>query len=390
MSTILKFPEKFLWGSATSSYQIEGGIDRCDWSKIYPAGKACDHYNRYERDFDLAKKLNQNAHRFSIEWSRIEPEQGKFDKKEIEHYRNVLLALKKRNIKSVVTLWHWTNPVWFANKGGWTNKKASNYFANYVKKITEELGGLIDFWIVLNEPLVFTSHSYGNAEWPPKEKNFLKILKVVKNLIKAHKKSYFIIKNADNKAKIGISKHNVYFEPFNQKSFLDRFSVWIVRYLWNYYFLNKIKNYQNFIGLNYYHHNRIKFPAQINKNENKIVSDIGWEIYPQGIYYVLKKLNQKYKKPIYILENGLADAQDKLRKKFIKDHLFYVHKAIQEGVDVRGYFYWSLMDNFEWAKGFEPKFGLIEIDYKTMERKIRDSAYYYAQICKNNYIEIKN
>jgi beta-glucosidase len=298
----------------------------------------------------------------------------------------VLLALKKRNIKSAVTLWHWTNPAWFAEKGGWTNKKASDYFANYVKKITQELGDLIDIWLVFNEPLVFTAHSYGNAEWPPKEKNSPKILEVIKNLIKAHKKSYSLIKNANNEAKIGIARHNVYFEPFNPKSFLDRFSVWIIRYFWNYYFLNKIKNYQDFIGLNYYHHNKIKFPAHI-KEEGKIVSDIGWEIYPQGIYYVLKKLNQKYKKPIYILENGLADARDKLRKNFIKDHLFYVHKAIQEGVDVKGYFHWSLMDNFEWAKGFGPKFGLIEIDYKTMERKIRDSAYYYAEICKNNFLK---
>ena len=301
----------------------------------------------------------------------------------------MLLALKKRNIKSVATLWHWTNPIWFAEKGGWTNKKSSDYFANYVKKITQELGDLIDIWVVLNEPLVYTSHSYGNGEWPPQEKSCVKIIKVIKNLIKAHKKSYVIIKGKNNKAKIGIAKHNVYLEPFNSKSFLDRFSVWIIGYFWNKYFLNKIKNYQNFVGLNYYFHYKIKFPIHI-KNENKIVSDIGWEIYPQGIYYVLKELNQKYKKPIYILENGLADAQNKLRKNFIKDHLFYVHKAIQEGVDVRGYFHWSLMDNFEWSEGFKPRFGLIEIDHKTMKRKIRNSAHYYSKICKNNFLKIDN
>src|SRR3989338_10214916 len=124
MEKIVKFPQGFLWGSATAAYQVEGGIENCDWSKVYPAGLACDHYNKYEEDFDLAKSLNQNAHRFSIEWSRIEPREGEFDQKEIEHYKKVLLALRERNIRSFVTLWHFTNPVWLAEKGGWTNQEA--------------------------------------------------------------------------------------------------------------------------------------------------------------------------------------------------------------------------------------------------------------------------
>ena len=150
---------------------------------------------------------------------------------------------------------------------------------------------------------------------------------------------------------------------------------------WNFYFLNKIKNHLDFIGLNYYFHRKLF------GNENKDVSDTGWEIYPRGIYHCLKDL-KKYNLPIYITENGLADAKDTKREKFIKEHLLWAHKAIEEGVDLRGYFYWSLLDNFEWAHGFEPRFGLVEVDYKTMERKIRPSAWEYKKVCETNSLEI--
>ena len=172
------------------------------------------------------------------------------------------------------------------------------------------------------------------------------------------------------------------FEPKNPKSLFDRLSVFFAHYFWNEYFLNRLKNHLDFIGLNYYFHNRIKFPF-FRRNENKIVSDVGWEIYPEGIYHVLKNL-KKYNLPIYITENGLADAKDKLRSNFIKNHLSWVNKAIQGGVDVKGYFHWSFMDNFEWEKGFEPRFGLVEIDYKNLERKPRSSALYFSRISQSN------
>ena len=175
------------------------------------------------------------------------------------------------------------------------------------------------------------------------------------------------------------------FEPFVLGSRFDGLSARITDHLWNDYFLNRVKNHLDFIGLNYYFHNKIKFPFQI-KNDNKKASDLGWEIYPKGIYYVLKDL-KKYHLPVYITENGVDDREDKLRKDFIKEHLFRIHKAISESVDVRGYFHWSLIDNFEWDKGFEPRFGLVEVTYKTMERKIRSSGHYYARIAKQNALE---
>ncbi|KPJ56128.1 hypothetical protein AMJ49_05670 [Parcubacteria bacterium DG_74_2] len=392
MARILKFPKNFLWGSATSSHQVEGDNIHNDWWEAeqagklkYKSGKACDHYNQYEQDFDLIKKLNQNAYRFSIEWSRIEPREGEFNQKEIEYYRKMLLALKKRDIKIMLTLHHFTTPLWLAKKGDWANPKVIFYFSRFAERVFNEYQDLVDFWVTINEPFsVYATHGYLLGVFPPKKRNPILFLKVVKNQIIVHKKIYKIFHKLKPDIKVGIAKNNAYFEPYFSKSPLDKLSVALAHYFGNEYFLNKIKNYQDFIGLNYYFHRKILFPF-FEKNENKIKSDLNWEIYPKGIYYVLKEL-KKYQKPVYITENGLADAKDRLRKDFIKDHLFWIHKAIEEGVDVRGYFHWSLMDNFEWAEGFSPRFGLIEIDYKTMERKPRSSAYYYAKICKENQL----
>jgi beta-glucosidase len=380
---ILKFPEGFLWGSSISAYQTEGGIKNCDWSNFKDAGIACDFYHKYEEDFSLLEKLNQNSLRFSIEWSRIEPEEGKFDKNEIEHYKKVLSALKKRKIKSVVTLWHWTLPLWLANIGGWSNKQSIDFFARYTKTIVEELGHLVDIWVVLNEPLAYIRNGYLIGTFSPGQKNIFEAILVFQNLTKAHIESYKIIHEKFPGAKVGIAQLANFFEPASQWNPLEQMIVFLGKYFWNDYFIKRINNFSDYIGIDYYFYQRIVFYPPFIKNINAIVSDLGWEVYPKGIYFLLKDF-AKFRKPIYILENGLADAEDELRKNFIKDHLYWIYRAIEEGVNVRGYFHWSLMDNFEWNKGFEPRFGLAEIDYKTLERKLRPSAFYYAQICKEN------
>ncbi len=407
MNKVLKFPPGFLWGTATSAYQVEGG-NKNDWwawaykktpvfilkmeKKVSKAGKACDHYNRYEEDFDLAKSLNQNAHRFSIEWSRIEPEEGKFNLEELNHYRSVIQALKKRNIIPFVTLHHFSNPIWFHKKGSWLNKNSSDYFKRYVEFVMKNLKEEVNFWITINEPLFYAFWSpvlekaYLRSKWP----NPLDMFRAIKNLIQAHKKAYEVIHKFGSKdVKIGITSFYTYNEPYQNK-LINRGLAWIGDYFLNKYFLNRIKAHQDFLGLDYYHHYLIKFDlfrlaSIFNMSADKELSDMGWGIYPKGIYHVLKEL-QKYQKPVYILENGLADARDEKRAKFIADHLYWIHKAIEEGGDIRGYFHWSLIDNFEWDKGFWPKFGLIEIDYKTLKRKPRPSAFYYAEICKNNQL----
>lgn len=410
---IIKFPDKFLWGSSISSHQTEGNNynDWTEWEKInatklvnnakkywqkwqqdkfpemfspenYISGRATDHYNRFNIDFNLAKKLNHNAIRFSIEWSRIESENNQFNQKEIDHYKNVINLLKELKIEPFITLWHWTMPVWLTKIGGFENNKIIDYFSRYTEKIAKELGRDVNFWITINEPEIYSSMSYFQGIWPPQNKNLFKYLKVFHNLINVHKEAYRVIKNINSNFQIGIAKNNSYFESYQNK-FINNILKKAADWWWNFYFLNKIQNYQDFIGLNHYFHNRINYG--FNKNENKIVSDLGWELYPESIYYVLKDL-KKFKKPIYITENGLADKYDKKRAWFIFETLKGIHRAMQEGIDVRGYFHWSLIDNFEWSSGFWPRFGLIEIDYKTLERRIRPSANFYSEICFNNGI----
>lgn len=414
----LKFPDGFLWGAATSSHQVEGGTKNnwSEWEKEnaerlaseaknkwqpwqqeqfpemfekenYISGKACDHYNRYEEDFDIAKNLGHNAHRFSIEWSRIEPEEGKFDEKEIEHYRKVLIALRERGIEPVVTLWHWTHPLWVEEFGGPTNPRFAECFARYSKVMAEKFGDLVKFWMTINEPMSVIPNCYLIGIWPPQIKNPFVALRVYRNLASAHNRAYNVLHEINKDAQVGFANIVAYFEPHNKKSLLDILIVKIAEYFSNRKFLNMTKGHNDFLALQYYFHYKLSFFGG-KKNDNNLVNDLGWEIYQKGLYYLLKWMGG-YKLPIYITENGLADASDKKRSHLINEGLSWVHKAIDEGVDVRGYFYWSLLDNFEWDKGFWPRFGLVEVDFKTQKRMVRPSALEYAKICKSNELEIE-
>ncbi|MFH1182656.1 MAG: family 1 glycosylhydrolase, partial [Candidatus Moraniibacteriota bacterium] len=386
-NNILTFPKNFYWGSSTSAHQVEGN-NHNDWTewekenaerlakeakdkyqkwqvkkfpemlrpKNYISGRACDHYNHYEEDFDIAKSLNHNAHRFSIEWSRIEPEEGKFDEKEIEHYRKVLKALKKRGLEPFVTLWHWPNPIWIRDNGGWGNKKTIEYFIRYVNKIADELGNNIKFWIPINEPALYAAWSYITGYFPPQRKNLFSAMLVMKNLISAHKKVYMLLhEKLGDSVEVGSTSLYHNYLPYNKYNPLDQIITKIIYYFGDVRTTNWAKNYGDFVGLNGYFTSILKFspwggkyPLVDQRNPNTWVSDLGWYIYPEGIYHVLKDLKTRYDKPVYITENGLADKDDKSRKKFIEKNLFWMHKAMSEGVDVKGYFHWSLLDNFEW------------------------------------------
>jgi beta-glucosidase len=413
----LEFPKNFYWGAATASHQVEGD-NHNDWSewekenaarlartsaatfhwnprwqhfktesthsKNYISGHACDHYHRFATDFDLAQSLGHNAHRFSIEWSRIEPTEGNFDLAALEHYRVVIAALRSRGIEPFVTLWHWTLPLWLAEKGGVAAKEFPRYFTRYTEHVISALGMDVLFWITLNEPEVVASHAYLKGAWPPQKKNPSLFLIALFRLIQAHRLAYRVIKNRFPGAQVGIAKHQVYFEvarPTFINHLLKAFADWT----WNFFFLNRIQSTQDFIGLN--HYNRNVIDNGFNKNPNKERTDFGWEYHPESLYHALIELIP-YGKPIYVLENGIADASDKLRQRFIPAALTALHRAIAAGALVRGYFYWSLLDNFEWDKGFWLRFGLIHVDYATQERTIRPSARAYAVVCKTNTLEI--
>lgn len=396
-----QFPKDFFWGAATSAHQVEGGNlnDWSEWEKEnaerlshesggkyppenYISGKACDHYNRYEEDFDIAKQLGHNAHRFSIEWSRVEPEEGKFDEKEIEHYWNVIRALRERGMEPFVTLWHWTVPSWFQKKGGWLESNASQTFGRFVERMAKEFGSDVQFWCTLNEPVVFVSYGYLAGIRPPQQKSAWQTVRVFHRLASAHRRAYRILHRIARERQtacfVGIAKHNKYF-VFADARMINSLLTALVRFLWNDAFLLHIWGYHDFVGLNYY---------------NKNVIDFGWnkprkglynlEISAEGFFTALMDL-ARWQKPIYVLENGLDDLKDAYRAKFIRDHLVALEKARQQGADVRGYFHWSLLDNFEWENGFWPRFGLVEVDYsasggKTLERHVRPSAWEYKKI----------
>jgi len=369
MTKSQKFPKGFLWGAATSAYQVEGGNRNSDWeSWKVKAGRACDHYRRFEEDFDLLKPLNLNAYRLSVEWARIEPEKGKFDAGEVEHYREVLKALKRRGIKPLVTLHHFTNPLWIAGQGGWESPSTISYFESYVRYVVTQLADLCDFWVTVNEPWVYLSEGYLYRRWPPEKLSPAAACRVGGNMLRAHRAVYRLIHEIQPRAMVGIAYSLGYIRP--PIPLKANLAAW-----WERSFI-RWAGAQDFIGVNYYR-SITPFGSSLPK------TDIGWEIYPEGLYRVLVEL-KGCRLPIYITENGLADAKDEKRADYIRGHLDSVWRAIQSGVDVRGYFYWSLLDNFEWASGFGPRFGLVEIDYGTMERRIRPSAKAYAEIAKRN------
>ena len=403
-----KFPKDFFWGAATASYQVEGGIENTDWSKaaregrVPACGQACDHYNRYEEDFDIAKSLGHTAHRFSVEWARIEPEEGNFDMDAIRHYQTVCKALQERGMHPGITLWHFTLPLWFSERGGFERDDAPKIFARYCAFVVEHLKEYCHHYATMNEPIVYASNGWNRGTWPPFKrfalfdfltitnsgrqhearyqkglKPFFLYLRVVKHLAYAHNLAYDAIKQVLLASDVSVVKHVILFRanknPINM--LIEKFINW----WWTYRFMNRVYTKCDSIGLNYY------FQKKFGDTKAYEKTDMDWDMYPEGIYDCLMMLS-RYKKPLFVSEAGIADAKDDRRGAYITTQVIAMWQAIQDGADVRGHFYWSLLDNYEWALGFEKRFGLVEIDYTTLERRIRPSAYIYKQICKENAV----
>ncbi|MFA5092712.1 MAG: glycoside hydrolase family 1 protein [Candidatus Omnitrophota bacterium] len=403
-----KFPRNFLWGAATSSHQVEGQNIYNDWwlaeqsgALKEASGDACCHYELYPQDFAIAKELNHNCHRFSIEWSRIEPVEGKFNTVEIEHYRKVLLELKRQGLEPVVTLHHFTNPVWFSQKGGWTKAKLQKYFLRFVDKVVREFSGLVKFWITINEPLIYSSHAYLLGVWPPKKNSLIQTAQVTINMARAHVKAYRLIHKIYQERSllqpmVSISANLQAFE-ICFPTLKNKIALYLRHKLYNLCFIEALlrRKTLDYIGINYYGRNladvrsfKIRSLLLDTCSYNHLPlrkNSLGWDIYPQGLYKLLMAL-KKYNLPIMITENGICTEDDSLRWDYIYEHLEQMGMAMDQGVNVLGYIYWSLIDNFEWAQGFAPRFGLVHIDYQNQKRTIRDSAKRLAQVAKDNEI----
>ncbi len=405
-----QFPPNFFWGASTASHQVEGGnhnqwsvwelevakehaqiahqhlSNLPGWESIkaqaekpdnYVSGRGVDHYKRYKEDFAIAKSLNLNAFRFGIEWSRLEPTEGRWNEKEVEYYRGYIKELRKKGLEPFLNIWHWTMPVWFTDKGGFAKRENLKCFDRFVQKIADEYGKDLEYVITLNEPNVYTVFSYGTGFWPPQEKNWPKAIWIYRNLVSAHKRAYRILKHANPSINVGIAGQLSNIQAKRPHNIIDEVVTKFMRYTYNWWFVNRIRKQQDFVGFNYYFTDYYK---GFHKDNPKVpVNDLGWYMEPEGLYPLLVRAWAHYRKPIIVTENGVADEQDQYRQWWIEESIVAMERALSEGVQVAGYFHWSLLDNFEWAYGWWPKFGLVSVDRANgMKREIRPSAKWFA------------
>ncbi len=403
-----KFPQAFLWGAATSAHQVEGQNIYNDWWQAEQGDllkeashSACKHYELYAEDFAIAQQLNHNCHRFSIEWSRIEPSEGNFQPLAIEHYRKIIADLKSKGMEPIVTLHHFTNPIWFSQKGGWTKFRLQRYFLRFVDKIVREFADQVKFWITINEPLVYSSHAYLLGAWPPGEYSLFKTAKVTLNLAQAHIQAYRMIHKIYRqkdlaRPMVSIAANLQAFE-ICQPTLKNKLAAYLRNKLYNFYFIDTLLRAKtlDYIGINYYGRNlvdtrswRIRDLLLRTCQDNHYPlrkNSLGWDIYPEGLFKLLITA-KKYNLPVLITENGICTEDDDLRWDYIREHLEQLQRAIGQGVRVLGYIYWSLIDNFEWDKGFTPRFGLVYVDYQNYKRTIKASAMKLAEVFKSGEI----
>lgn len=418
---ILKFPSTFMWGTATSSHQVEGNNHLNDWwafeqqpGRIHdgrPSGAACSQYELYTEDMALISQLHQNAHRFSLEWSRIEPQEGKFDKEAIAHYRAMLEQLLALNIEPMVTIHHFSNPVWLSALGGWETPAVIPYFERFVALVAQEYGDLVKYWVTINEPMVYALMGYLLCLWPPAKFNIPLAFSCAKNMMRAHAVAYEVLhRQARRTPSVGVAHNIRVFDPANPNSWLDTQTAAFQDYLFNETIIKALMEGSlypplgvgpiantarmiDFIGVNYYSRDMVQFdikqPGNLFGNNLPSAGSetnlFGWEIYAEGLYRICQRL-APYDCPIIITENGIPDDTDEQRPRMLLEHVAVLHKAISEGIKVEGYFHWSLIDNFEWAEGYRTPFGLVEVDFETQKRTVKDSGRLYAEICRTNSI----
>ncbi len=409
----IRFPKRFLWGVSTSAHQIEGNqhnqwtiwelenakarahkaeyeLKELDnWPLIrdkakdpanYVSGDAADHYERYEEDLQLAKNMHLNAFRYSIEWSRVEPEEGAWSPEAIEHYKLYTARLRQHGMEPIVTLFHFTLPQWFALKGGFEKRSNVKYFVRFAEKVMSELGTSVRFVVTLNDPVGYARESYYEHRWPPAlVKKRFKFWRVMNNLAYAHKKAAKAIHQMNRKYKVTVAYNTTYFYP-GDNALLSRMSAGTMQFFYDDYFLGKVVKKCDFLGVNFYESNRVYGYRVHNPDER--LSDDGKDLTPTNLQFVLERLHRAYKLPIIITETGLADSADENRKWFITQQLFAIQKAIEHGVDVRGYLYRSLLDDYEWTYGKWPRYGLVHLDYKTKKRTLRPSGVWYGNVVK--------
>ncbi len=408
----MKFSLKkgLLLGTATAATQIEGGDENNNWARFAKEGKvydktsptrACDHYNRFREDIDLMADIGIEIYRFGIEWSRIEPVQGAFDPEVLSHYREEIEYMISKGIRPMLTLHHFTNPLWFEDMGGFTNKKSIEIFMAFAERVIDALGDLVEDYITINEPNVYVTKSLFFGEWPPEKKSFAAVINAFSNMTACHIKAYEMIHRKRREmgkdvTRVSFANHLRVFEPKDKSNLWHRFCAKITEWLFQGAVTDammtgrckfpviwrkgvKSGKYYDFIGINYYTRSCLDSIGD-GVREGSDINDLGWEIYHEGLIELANKLDSKYHAPVFVTENGTCDNNDSFRPLFVYDQL----KLISETENpIERYYHWSFMDNFEWREGESARFGLVKVDYETQRRTVNDSGKFYASIIQN-------
>ncbi len=442
-----EFPKDFIWGSATASYQIEGafnedGKGESIWDRFsHTPGKiqdndtgdvACDHYHRYEDDIKLMKEIGIKYYRYSISWPRVFPDgTGKPNEKGMDFYKRLTNQLLENGITPAITLFHWDLPQKLEDKGGWANRETIKYFEEYSSYVFKRLGDVVPMWFTHNEPFVFSFLGHALGIHAPGETDIAKSLNVAHNLLLSHGKVVSLFRNMNLDGKIGIALNlntkypasqkeedikaaslsdgfvcRWYLDPLYKGSYpkdvLEYYSRRNINFEYPQEDLEIIKQPTDFLALNYYEPEFIRYDKNAefvginNELTNFERTEMNWIVNPQGLYDLLKRLDKDYGKPnLLVSENGAAfkdvvendgSIRDERRINYIHEHLLACNKAIQDGVNLKGYFLWSFMDNFEWSFGYSKRFGIVHVDFETLKRTIKQSGYWYKNVIENNGI----
>ena len=441
--TDVRFPAEFVWGSATAAYQIEGasqedGAGPSIWDRFsHTPGLmtngdtgdiACDHYHRYLEDVAIMRDLGMQAYRFSISWSRVLPEGiGRVNQKGLDFYRRLVDALREAGIRPMATLYHWDLPAALDDRGGWLNRDVAEWFGEYAAVAYKALDDTVEWWATLNEPWVVTDGGYLHGALAPGHRNLFEAPIATHNLMRAHGRAVQVYR-AEGRHQIGLVVNLEPKYPFSQseedlaanrradaymnRQFLDpAFKGSYPKEMKEMFGeawpdfpsadFDLIKQPLDFVGINYYLRavtkadptNAIERATRVRQT-GAIFTETGWEVYPPALTAVLLWFKENYgPTPIYITENGAAfydpptaidgTVNDPLRIYYLREHIRSVHRAIEQGVDVRGYFVWSLLDNLEWSHGYTKRFGIVHVDFQTLERTLKESAKFYREVIKS-------
>ena len=427
---LCRFPRGFHWGAATSAHQVEGGNRLNDWWRFEQApgairggarsGDACRHWERFDEDFARARGYGHTMHRLSLEWSRIEPEPGRIDGSAVAHYHEVFSSLRRHGLAPLVTLFHFTSPLWIADAGGWEERATLERFDAFVRFCAREFGGEVDWWCTVNEPEVYAFRSYSEGAWPPARRDDGAALRVMANLLEAHGRAYRILHEEDradadgdgHAARVGLAKHipqlvpdRPWFPPdllraaiedrvFNAAPLAAPVSGLIDLHIPGVPGVRRhvpaLERSLDYVGLNYYTRWRVRMFAREARvcRRGAVANDLGWEVWPEGLAAAARRAAGTGA-PVVVTEHGFADAADRVRPRALVESLLALGRAIEAGTPVLGYLHWSLMDNFEWAEGYEGRFGLERVDFDdpARPRAPRPSARLYARIARANAIE---